>query len=130
VVSAARFQTEGLDHVAIAVRDLDRSERFYREVLGLERAYDEWSVPRVMAAGGSGLALFPSDEAADADPAAEPAIRVRHIAFRVDRANFDAAQQVLADDGVEFELSDHGISHSVYFRDPDGHELELTTYDV
>ena len=27
-------------------------------------------------------------------------------------------------------FSDHGASHSLYFRDPDGHLVELTTYEV
>ena len=36
----------------------------------------------------------------------------------------------LAAEGVEVQFSDHGISHSIYFDDPDGHQLELTTYEV
>ena len=31
---------------------------------------------------------------------------------------------------ISTEFQDHGISHSIYFQDPDGHQLELTTYDV
>ena len=27
-------------------------------------------------------------------------------------------------------FSDHGLSHSIYLRDPDGHQIELTTYDT
>ena len=32
--------------------------------------------------------------------------------------------------GIEFRFSDHGACHSVYFKDPDGHQIELTTYEV
>jgi len=32
--------------------------------------------------------------------------------------------------GVAAHCSDHGISHSIYLRDPEGHQIELTTYDV
>jgi len=52
--------------IAIAVSDMDRSERFYREVMGLERVHEEWDPPRVLAAGGSGMALFPAGAGDDA----------------------------------------------------------------
>ena len=119
------FQIEGLDHVAIEVADLDAAERWYAEVLGLERAIPEWDPPRIMAARGTGLALFPVEGGK-----VEPLPHINHIAFRVDRANFDAARERLAEHGLEVNFSDHGQAHSVYFTDPDGHRLELTTYDV
>jgi catechol 2,3-dioxygenase-like lactoylglutathione lyase family enzyme len=121
------FRTEGLDHVAITVADLDRSERFFTEVLSLERVHPEWDPPRIVASEGSGLALFP----AEGDDGAQPApSHFHHIAFRVDRDGFEAAQAALGEREIEFRFSDHGSAHSVYFEDPDGHRLELTTYDV
>jgi catechol 2,3-dioxygenase-like lactoylglutathione lyase family enzyme len=53
-----------------------------------------------------------------------------HLAFRADRENFLAAQQELKKGGIKFEFQDHEIAHSIYFRDPDGHQLEITTYEV
>ena len=55
---------------------------------------------------------------------------LRHIAFRVDRENFDAAQDDLRNRGIAFEFQDHEVSQSIYFQDPDGLQLELTTYEV
>lgn len=127
----ARFTNQGLDHVAIGVADVDRSADFYREVVGLERAHEAWDVPVVMAAVGSGVAIFSHDlHPGSGDQGAIPAIRILHIAFRVDREGFDAARVELDERGIETRLSDHGIAHSVYFEDPDGHKLELTTYEV
>jgi catechol 2,3-dioxygenase-like lactoylglutathione lyase family enzyme len=128
----AHFNNQGLDHVAIAVTDLERSRRFYEEVLGLERVYEEWDVPIVLTANGSGLALFdrdlhPSSAPEDVEP---PALRILHIAFRLDRSGFDDARDALAERGIETRFSDHGISHSLYFDDPDSHQIELTTYEV
>lgn len=123
--AVAGFQIEGLDHVAITVRDLDESERWYSEVLGLERAQPQWDPPRIMAAAGTGVALFPAD---DGEVAAAP--HMHHIAFRVNRAAFDAARSELEGRGVSLSFSDHGAAHSIYFADPDGHRLELTTYQV
>lgn len=127
-----RFNNQGLDHVAIAVSDMERSQRFYTEVLGLERTHEDWDVPVVLSASGSGLALFPKEmHPSSAPDDAEPsAIRILHIAFRLDREGFDAARESLERDGVGARFSDHGLSHSVYLSDPDGHQIELTTYDV
>jgi catechol 2,3-dioxygenase-like lactoylglutathione lyase family enzyme len=131
LLAMARFSNQGLDHVAIGVADVDRSAGFYREVVGLERAHDAWDVPVVMAAQGSGVAIFPQDmHPGSGDPGAIPPIRILHIAFRVDREGLEAARGELDGRGIETRLSDHGIAHSIYFDDPDGHRLELTTYEV
>jgi catechol 2,3-dioxygenase-like lactoylglutathione lyase family enzyme len=126
----AGFRIEGLDHVALSVSDLDRSERFYADILRLERVHEQWDPPRVLAAGGSGVALFPAEMHGGDGAAGEPNIRVLHLAFRVDRESFEAAQDWLRRRDIEFRVSDHGLAHSLYFYDPDGHELELTTYEV
>jgi catechol 2,3-dioxygenase-like lactoylglutathione lyase family enzyme len=126
----AKYGNQGLDHVAIAASDVERSQRFYADVLGFERAHSEWDVPVVMAANGTGVAIFHRDlHAADGDPG-DPDVRILHIAFRVNSEGLARAREELAERGMEVRFSDHGISHSIYFTDPDGHQLELTTYEV
>jgi catechol 2,3-dioxygenase-like lactoylglutathione lyase family enzyme len=122
-----RFHVQGLDHVALTVGDQQASDSWYRDVLGLERKHaDAWGdAPIALMARGSGLALF-KPPAPDGNPAAG----LRHIAFRVDRENFELAQDDLRDRGIRFEFQDHAVSQSIYFEDPDGLLLELTTYDV
>lgn len=127
-----RFNNAGLDHVAIGVGDVQRSREFYERVLGFERLHPEWDEPVVMGTAGTGVAIFdreaqPSSTPAEVEP---PAVRILHIAFRVDRSGFEEAEQALAEEGAEPKFSDHGLSHSLYIRDPDGHQIELTTYDV
>jgi catechol 2,3-dioxygenase-like lactoylglutathione lyase family enzyme len=119
------FSVDGLDHVALAVSDHEASERWYREVLGLKRAFvEEWGDrPAVLLARDSGFALF-------AAPPGDTGPLVRHVAFRVDRANFEAAQEDLRQRGIAFEFQDHDAAQSIYLEDPDGLLLELTTYDV
>jgi catechol 2,3-dioxygenase-like lactoylglutathione lyase family enzyme len=125
----AKYGNQGLDHVAIAVADVDRSQRFYADVLGFERAHAEWDVPVVMAANGTGVAIF--DKALHPGQGeSTPEVRILHIAFRVDRDGLERARDELAERGLNPQFSDHGISHSLYFNDPDGHQLELTTYEV
>ena len=128
-----RFKLEDLDHVAITVSELARSIDWYQSVLGMERCYREvWNeCPAFMCLGNTGLALFPADggRAAPAPDSRTHRI-VRHIAFRADRENFRQAQETLRQRNIPFQFQDHTISHSIYFRDPDGHQLEITTYDV
>jgi catechol 2,3-dioxygenase-like lactoylglutathione lyase family enzyme len=123
------FSVAGLDHVALTVRDLNASVTWYREILGLERRYQEaWGdYPVLMCAGESGIALFQATEAGTHNAGASG---FRHVAFRVSRADFDEAQTDFRARGIPFVFEDHGISHSVYLDDPDGYVVELTTYEV
>lgn len=125
------FEIQGFDHVAIAVRDLAASREWYARVLGMERRFeDEWGeVPSVMCVGGSCVALFPVEGEGRPAPGRDHLV-MRHFAWRVDRANFEKAQQQLREQGIEFEFEDHGASHSVYISDPDEHRIEITTYDM
>ena len=126
------FELQGIDHVALAVRDVERAAKWYQDVLGLRRLHEEtWgSFPAVVGAGGTSLALFPVQGNDPGDPPGKNVITMRHIAFRVDRPNFERAQLDLKRRRIEVAFQDHDIAHSIYFRDPDGHELEITTYEV
>ena len=80
-----------------------------------------------MGIGDTSVAFFPMD---DPDIKLPVGLPIRHLAFRVDRANFNAAQEALRQKGIEFEFQDHMVVHSVYFYDPGGHLIELTTYQL
>ena len=125
------FRTEGIDHVALAVRDVRSSARWYADVLGLQRLHEEaWGdFPAIVGNGTTAVALFPIE----GEPKPRPdraTIAMRHLAFRVDRANFTAAKAALSERGIAFTEQHHGICESIYFFDPDGHELEITTYEL
>jgi catechol 2,3-dioxygenase-like lactoylglutathione lyase family enzyme len=126
------MKVEQIDHVAITVSDLERSRAWYRDVLGLERRFeDEWGdVPTMMCAGETCVALFPSDVRDIQGVNARETVSMRHFAFRVDRENFEAAQRLFRERDIAFEPADHGIAHSVYVLDPDGHRIEITTYEI
>jgi catechol 2,3-dioxygenase-like lactoylglutathione lyase family enzyme len=126
------FELEGLDHVALAVQDVERSAAWYVDVLGFERRYQGmWNgIPVFVARDKTAIALFPAEN----DRATPSLSRTRngmlHLALRANRANFVAAQRDLTSRGINFHFKDHEISHSIYFRDPDGIELEITTYEI
>lgn len=124
------MKLEHIDHVALSVSDPLKSLAWYRDVLGLERRYQEaWGdYPIVLCAGESGIALFPAKSPTTAPD--HSGLPFRHIAFRASRVNFEQAKAELRARGIAFEFQDHKISHSVYFFDPDGFEIELTTYEL
>jgi catechol 2,3-dioxygenase-like lactoylglutathione lyase family enzyme len=126
------FRLEGIDHVALTVRDVARSVTWYRETLGLERRHEAaWGDhPAIVCAGDTCLALFPCGAAAPGPTPDRKAIAMQHLAFRVGRKDFEGAQAALQARGIAFSFQDHAISHSIYFSDPDGHRLEITTYEV
>jgi catechol 2,3-dioxygenase-like lactoylglutathione lyase family enzyme len=126
------MQLEGIDHVALGVRDIERSAKWYIEVLGFERLHEGmWKgVPTFIGKGNTGIALFPASPDAKSGPSTSRDVQMLHLAFRADRQNFLAAQHELEKRGIKFEFQNHEISHSIYFCDPDGHQLEITTYEL
>jgi catechol 2,3-dioxygenase-like lactoylglutathione lyase family enzyme len=136
------MELEGIDHVAMSARDVERSAQWYIDVLGFERRHEGmWDgIPVFIGKGTTSLALFRvrSNEESIRQRTDSPwrtssargGVRMLHLALRANRENFLAAQEELKQRGVQFEFQDHEISHSIYFRDPDGHELEITTYDL
>jgi catechol 2,3-dioxygenase-like lactoylglutathione lyase family enzyme len=126
------MQLDGIDHVAIGVRDIERSAKWYIDVLGFERLHEGvWGdVPTFIGKGNTGIALFPAKLDAKSTASGHRGLRMLHFAFRANRENFLDAQRELKKRGIKFEFQDHEISHSIYFRDPDGHQLEITTYQV
>lgn len=98
----------------------------YVSTLGLEHVYPGlWSgVPIVLRLGSTFITLFPQkvNEKAGTDGAAW------HRALRAaTHADFRAAQAELQARGVSFQFRDHAVAHSIYFYEPDGFLLEITT---
>ena len=122
------MELEGVDHVALSVRDLGEAKKWYMDVLGLEHRYSGmWNgVPVFIGKGTTSLALFPAKPGTAGSSSSTEEVKLLHLAFRATRKNFLGAQKELERRGIQFKFQDHEISHSIYFRDPDGHHLEIT----
>jgi catechol 2,3-dioxygenase len=114
-----------IGHVHLKVSDLDRSEAFYRDAVGLEVTERVGGSFVFMSFGSSHhhLALQGHPDAPAADP---EALGLYHFAIEVeDEAELGRAVDQLRAADIEFAAVDHGISKSLYFSDPDGHGVEV-----
>lgn len=110
----------GVYEVAIRVRDLEKAEAFYREVLGLPLGL-KLDARRMtfLRAGPAGMVVLQEDHG----PWPQ-----QHFALAVADADFDRAVEHLASHGVKVDgpvVHDWMQARSAYFTDPDGHDLEL-----
>ena len=91
------FKIEALDHVALAVRDVERSAGWYADVLGFKQEHEGmWDgVPIFVGNGAAAIALFPVRDKAGSTSHDRAPVRTLHFAFRADRENFLHAQDEL-----------------------------------
>jgi catechol 2,3-dioxygenase-like lactoylglutathione lyase family enzyme len=120
---------------AIYVRDLAASAAFYRTLFGFETLLESDRLIALDVSGRSVLLLF-QRHATEGDTKlpggvipGHGASGRTHFAFSIDKSAVDAWKQHLAACGVAVasEVSWPGGAHSVYFRDPDEHLVELLT---
>jgi catechol 2,3-dioxygenase-like lactoylglutathione lyase family enzyme len=126
------FEIAHLDHVAIRVKDIEASAKWYNQVLGLKKyRLEKWGdYPIFMLSGHTGIAIFPANEN---DPIHNPDsknTKIDHFAFRVTNENFARAKTAYDQLGLHYTFQDHHYFHSIYTKDPDGHTVELTTIVV
>ena len=118
-----------LDHITITSSDPERSVHFYSEVLGLERDL-EWPGELTMLRCGS-MCVAIAWWTKGSPQEQQPAIKIDHFAFRVDKDTYAKARAHLEGHGVSIDNEvDQGICQSLYFRDPDGNKLEFACYEL
>ena len=117
-----------IGHVHLKVADLPRAIAFYREVLGFELMQRMGDQAAFLSAGGyhHHLGLNTWESRGGAPPPPGTTGLFHHAILYPDRrALARAVARVLAA-GVPLEgAADHGVSESVYLRDPDGNGIEL-----
>ena len=108
----------GLNHITLAVTNLDRSLTFYRDMLGFTvRAI--WPDGAYLEAGALWLCLSRDD---DMSPTPRP--DYTHIAFAVSGEDYTTLDLRLRAECTIWR-DDKSEGASTYFLDPDGHKLEL-----
>ena len=117
----------GVRHVAIKVRDLEAAKTWYSDVLAMT-VEDEFPGRGIFVRFGPyyhhDLAIFKAD--AEAPAPASNAVGLAHIALLVDSLQgVKQWYQHLKSKGVDVRSSDHGVTRSIYFTDPDGNPFEI-----
>ena len=121
---------ERIDHIALVVTSLETSVAWYLDMFGFEN---------FGTAPGSGVTYIGNSdtrlamlEASDESPFSLPVnqgARACHFAFRTNGAAYAGYKNRLDREGISYDKLIHSGSQSIYFSDPDGYMMEITTYD-
>jgi glyoxylase I family protein len=124
-----KIQTGGMHHITFRVSDMERSKRFYSEVLGfdVQSAADDLALFQV---GQTLIVLrLPLEGTPEGDRFSEYRIGVDHLAFAVDdRSELEKLVAALAEAGVDtagIEVDPVLNKEYVCFRDPDNVQWEF-----
>lgn len=115
-------------HIVLPVRSLDKSEGFYKTILGLRvtgRIEDKMDFFSSNDSSSHQLALTSVGvEAPGSDPLA---VGLYYAAWQVETIQeLELFHQHLKSNGIQIVgVGNHGISRGVYFLDPDGNEIEM-----
>jgi catechol 2,3-dioxygenase len=128
-------QPRAIGHIVLNVSDVERSTRFYRDVVGFEVARmrpDKSGAFLTCGVVHHNLALFKAPPGAA--PAKKGQIGLNHFAFQVNdyKALQDTHRRLVDAGAVIDHIVDHGMTRSVYFLDPDGLMMEIyaNTFDT
>ena len=121
----------GVHHLALICRDVEETIRFYQEFLGfplvelVENRDYAGSSHFVFDLGNRNLLGF-FDFPGHQHPAfTETVGGVQHLAISISPEQYDAARRKLDEAGVDYLGPDRGVEESMYFRDPNGVNVEL-----
>jgi catechol-2,3-dioxygenase len=118
---------KAIDHVAISVKSLEDSFKWYSQVLGFQLFHKftrTWMVER----DGFKLGLMHRPDAQPVDDL-DNKIAIQHFAFGVTVDDFQLSMDTLQALGISFDgPEDTGIAYSIFLADPDGHTVEITAY--
>lgn len=131
----SRPPINGILESALYVADLDRSIDFYRRIFGFDVLLQEDRMAGLNVAGQQVLLLFRVGGSTEPSPTPGGTIPPHdgrgtiHFAFAITKDTLDPWRHWLREQNVsiESEVQTERGGHSVYFRDPDNHLVEVAT---
>src|SRR5262252_11123552 len=121
----------GLHHLALICSDVERTIQFYQELLGfplielMENRDYQGSSHLFFDIGNGNLLAFFDFPGLGLQPGVESFGSVQHIAISVYPEQFEPLKAKLKQHGIPYIGPDRGATNSLYFKDPDGIQIEL-----
>ena len=121
----------GMNHITLAVCDINRSFVFYRNVLGLIPLV-KWDKGAYFLVGSSNNTEVGSGFwfCLNVDENHQPKTGYTHYAFSVSSAHFRELSHKIMTSGAVVFKDNTSPGDSLYFLDPDGHQLEIHVGNV
>ncbi|TQV71493.1 glutathione transferase [Aliikangiella marina] len=111
----------GLNHVTIAVSDLDKSLSFYHHIISCQPVV-RWDKGAYLSLGDLWLCLLVDKPS--------PSLDYSHIAFSVDQAELEKYNLLAKQGKIKIWKANQSEGGSIYLLDPDGYKLELHCGDL
>jgi len=106
----------GINHITIAVNDLEESFTFYTELLGMT-PHAKWNSGAYLSLNKTWFCLSLGR--------AKPAQDYCHLAFDIADSDFETTKCKILKSGIEQWKQNKSEGKSLYFLDPNGHKFEL-----
>ncbi len=116
--------TYGLTHIAVAVKDLERTLNFYRSVFDMEVMYREKDFIQLTTPGCNDILVFEKSN----DASIGTSGGIAHFGFRLRRPDdISVFRKKIVDAGGTIKSEGEFVPGSpyIFFRDPDGYEVEV-----
>ena len=121
----------GVHHMALICNDVEQTIQFYQELLGfplvelMENRDYQGSTHLFFDIGNDNLLAFFDFPGLGLQPGVESLGSVQHIAISTTPENLERTKARLEERGVSYLGPDRGVTTSIYFKDPDGIQIEL-----
>lgn len=123
------MQVKDLGHIVLYVKDIERSKRFYGDVLGWKEVGALGEMGAMFSSGRTHHELLLIEVGAEAQPIPRGRrLGLYHFGLKIGETDEELRDAIvhLQKEGVTIiGTADHTVTHSVYIADPDGNEIEL-----
>jgi catechol-2,3-dioxygenase len=115
--------TYGLTHIAVAVKDLKRTAKFYQKVFDMELMYNERGFIQLTTPGTNDILVFEKSKNANGKTGG-----IAHFGFRLRKAkDIGKMEKKIKEAGGKIKDQGEFLPGSpyIFFEDPDGYEIEV-----